>query len=490
MKSNISLNKLGVVFLCVLIAFLYQLLFSQTLSPLYTIEQCDSSVFKLMGLALLKGKVPYVDLFDHKGPMLYSIEAFGQWLVPGRNGLFLLSVIGLSLSVFCWYKSARLFTTPLRSFFAIVLTLYSYYFYGEYGNLTEDWNVPFISVAYYLILLLLANEKSRNYLLHGVAIGLCLACSFFIRPNDAVAFIGAPAFGIFVWMLRARKFQELFQWSAGIAAGFAVIAMIFIAWFSYHNALSGLWYGLIGFNAKYATGIKGLLKGCMEMIKLNYVPFLMTLLVLVFTSNNRRILFPLVPSVSAALVLLGNNAYPHYWIAWIPVIFFSYWLYAFAQDNKAFSVLAVCVFLSSPLFAYQNWLRATVGAYKRVGRDLQCKDPMAFNTKDLFQELNVEDKDSIWSYNLTWHGGQNVFNVLLYNEIIPCNRVPLIFMALRDESLYESMDLIKACPKYILYSPHHMTPVTYQKDSAYIEENYFVYKESIEPQIIMYKRKQ
>lgn len=447
-----------------------------------------------MGLAILHGKVPYADLFDHKGPMLYLIEAIGQWLIPGRYGLFLLAVMGLAISVFCWYKSARLFTTRLRSFVVIILTLFSYYFYSEYGNLSEDWNIPFISISYYLILSLLINGKSKNYLMNGAAVGLCLAGSFFIRPNDAVAFIGVPILGVIIWMLKERRFQIIYRWVGGVAIGFFTIAIVFIIWFAAYNALSDLWYGLVEFNSKYATGIRGLIMGCFKITKLGYAPFLVSLLILSYLVANKRPLYVLVPTVLAAYILLGNNAYLHYWIAWVPVVFFSYWVFACAQLKKSVTVLAICMFLSLPIFDNRNWLKMPYTIYKEVKRDFRLNDSTAFNTKDLFSDLKREDKDSIWSYNLTWHGETSeslkAFNVLLYNEIIPCNRVPLIFMAERDESLYESMDVVKAQPKFVLYSPCNNVPNTYiTRDSLFIKENYLVIKESVNPKILLYKRK-
>ena len=494
MNTKNLLNKLGVVLFCVLSATLFLLLFSQTLSPLYTIEACDSSVFKLMGQAMLHGKVPYTDLFDHKGPVLYAIEAFGQWVITGRNGLFLLAIIGLSISIFCWYKSACLFTTPIKGFIAILLSLITYYFYSENGNLTEDWNIPFISVAYYLILSLL-YEKNKNLLVNGVIVGICLAGSFFIRPNDAVAFIGAPILGVLIWFLKDKRRQETIVWIGGIVLGFTIIASIIITWFAYHNALGDLWYGLIGFNSKYATGIKGLLKGCMKITKLSYVPFLVTIIALATQIKERRIVYILTPAIISAYVLQGNDAYLHYWIAWVPVIFFSFWLIVMSQTNIAFKVIAICVFLSLPIFNGRNWLKTPITMYKEVKRDIQYKDSTRIYTQCLFEGMDEIEKDSIWSYNLTWHvkkdsNPYNAFNVLLENEIIPCNRVPLIFMALRDETLYESIDIVKAQPKYILFSPIHYAPRTYKNDSVYIEKNYTIYKESIKPQIFLYKRKE
>lgn len=495
MNTKNILNKFGVILFCILSATLFLLFFSQTLSPLYTIEACDSSVFKLMGQAMLHGKVPYTDFFDHKGPVLYAIEAFGQWVIPGRNGLFLLAIIGLSISIFCWYKSACLFTTPIKGFIAILLSLITYYFYAEYGNLTEDWSIPFISVAYYLILSLLLKGKVKNFFIYGIIVGICLAGSFFIRPNDAVAFIGAPILGVFIWYLKEKRIQDIFICTCGILSGYAIIASVFIIWFAYHHALNDLWYGLIGFNAKYATGIKGLLTGCLKITKLSYVPFLVTLIALATQVKERRIIYILIPAIIAAYVLQGNDAYLHYWIAWVPVIFFSFWLIVLSQTNIAFKVIAICVFLSLPIFNGRNWLKTPITMYKEVKRDIHAKDSTFVNTRCLFEGMDEVERASIWSYNLTWHvkpdsNPFNAFNVLLCNNIIPCNRVPLIFMALRDETLYESMDIVKAQPKYILFSPIHYAPRTYKNDSVYIEKNYTIYKESIKPQIFLYKRKE
>ncbi len=494
MKDNRIIRKVGLAFFCVISAFLYLLFFSQTLSPLYTIEQCDSSVFKLMGQLLLHGKTPYVDMFDHKGPMLYCIQAFGQWLIPGRTGLFLIAIMALSISIACWYKSARLFTTPIKCIAVVFLTLFTYYFYAEYGNFTEDWNIPFISVSFFLILSLVF-DKTEKYLIHGCIIGLCLAGSFFIRPNDAVAFIGAPILGALVWMLKEKKYQAIAKWIGGMIIGFSTLALVFIVWFADKNALPDLWYGLIGFNAKYATGIKGLIKGCFKIDKLGYVPFLVTLMLLSWQHKERRVLFILVPTFLAGYVLQGNNGYLHYWIVWIPILFFSYWLMAIIMENKAFAVLAICVFLSLPIFSSRNWLKTPIRIFNEVKRDLYYTDSISLYTKDLLNEMEPEDKDSIWSYNLTWCNKEecafsNAFNVLLYNEIIPCNRVPLIFMAEKDNSLLEYMDITRETPKYILFSLQHIVPVSYTfRDSTYIDDNYYVSKTCDELGIILYKRK-
>jgi hypothetical protein len=489
MTTKDLLRKIGITLFCFVTAFLCVLFFSQTLSPLYTIELCDSSVFKIMGQAILHGKIPYVDLFDHKGPMLYAIQTFGLWLIPGRNGLFILAVISLSISIACWYKSARLFTTPAKSIIAILLALQTYYFYAEYGNLSEDWNIPFISVAYYMILSILFKDTTPKFLLNGIIVGLCLSGSFLIRPNDAVAFIGAPVFGVIIWLIIEKRRQEIIQWISGIAIGFVSLSLIFIIWFAAHNALSALWYGLFKFNALYSTGLKGMLQQGFEMTKLRYLPFLITLAILGWKSSKPQITYILIPIIIAAYVLLGVNAYLHYWIAWVPILFFSYWLLTLAQPNKAISIIAICVFLSLPIFESRNWLQTPNEMYIGVKNNMNFVNPTLNLTKHLFTDIKPEDRDSIWSYNLTWTTSSVTINVLLVNKITPCNRVLLIYMAGLDPTLLKSMDITDYKPKYILFSREDSMPTTYSsRDSAYIGENYHIVKMCENPQLLLYER--
>ena len=495
MSSNGITRKLGLAIFCVTCAFIYLLLFSTTLSPLYSVEACDSSMFKLMGQVIIRGKLPYVDMFEHKGPMLYCLQALGQWLIPGRNGLFVLAIAALSISIVCWYKSARFFTTPIKSIIVICLTLFTYYLYTDSGNLAEDWNIPFISLSYYLILMLLF-DKTGNFLIHGSIVGLCLACSFFIRPNDAVALIGAPIFGIVLWLLNERKYQTIAKWVGGIIIGFSAITSVFIIWFAANNALWDFWYGVIGFNAKYTTGISGLITGCFRFDKLGYIPFLVALFILCRQHKEGRLMYIQIPTIIAAYILLGGNVYQHYWIVWIPILFFSYWLLAVAQSNKALTIMAICLFVSLPMFSNRDWVKNRIMIYNQIQRDVHYVDPAEVYSKVLFDSIPQEDQDSIWSYNLTWKTKDvskpsNAFNVLLYNEIIPCNRVPLIFMAEKDSALLDYMDITKEAPKYILFSQQHTVPQSYALcDSMYIESNYNVKKICNELHIILYQRKE
>jgi len=83
----------------IFISTLFLLFYSYTTSPLYLNEGMDSTIYKTMGLGILEGKIPYRDLFDHKGPVVFYINALGQLIMSGRQGIFLLQIISLSISL-------------------------------------------------------------------------------------------------------------------------------------------------------------------------------------------------------------------------------------------------------------------------------------------------------------------------------------------------------------------------------------------------------
>ena len=149
--ENICSHKYFMVsFLPISIIFL--LFYSYTTSPLFMHEGMDSAVFKTMGLAILQGKVPYLDIFDHKGPVLYFINALGQYLIPGRLGIFCLQAIGLFIVLICFFKTANLFIGKFTSFVSVLITLLVYGGVIQEGNQCEEWMMIFFSVSLYYIL--------------------------------------------------------------------------------------------------------------------------------------------------------------------------------------------------------------------------------------------------------------------------------------------------------------------------------------------------
>ena len=85
------------------------------ISPLHSIYnmQYDEWIFYLIGKGMVNGKVPYLDLADHKGPYLFYLFALMNLMPSNHLGLFIVStiiyaVIGIFVfKISCLILSAR-----------------------------------------------------------------------------------------------------------------------------------------------------------------------------------------------------------------------------------------------------------------------------------------------------------------------------------------------------------------------------------------------
>src|SRR3989304_9694630 len=68
----------------------------------------DSGVFLYTGSRLLQGETPYLDVWDHKGPLIYFVNAVGVLLDPGgERGIWLLEGAALLVSGWLCYRALR-----------------------------------------------------------------------------------------------------------------------------------------------------------------------------------------------------------------------------------------------------------------------------------------------------------------------------------------------------------------------------------------------
>ena len=91
-----------------------------------------------MGKVILQGGMPYRDAFDHKGPLMYLINALGLLISP-KYGVWLLELATVFVVLLFVYKLARMLEcTPLTSGVAVVLSMLSMFNYFNWGNVTEE----------------------------------------------------------------------------------------------------------------------------------------------------------------------------------------------------------------------------------------------------------------------------------------------------------------------------------------------------------------
>ena len=477
-----------------LIAFSFLSVFSWSTSPFFTHDGMDSAVFKTMGQALLKGKVLYRDIFDHKGPYLYFINALGQWLIHGRTGIFLLQVISLSIALCYMFNTAKLFIKPFLSLICLLLALIFFGGHIQEGNQCEEWMMYTICISFYYVCFYFAKKSSYDHPLHYSFIyGLCFGFSFFIRPNDAVAWFGGIMMGVALWLLYQKKYRNAILNTLCFLSGFIVMAIPVLIYFGYYNAIPDMWYGLVGFNQEYSGGILNLIQSCFEKNK----PFLILIYAifiwLIYDTGYEKLLFVITPAYGAAVLLMGTAMFLHYSICFVPfcLLFLTFF---FLKSQKTYWTIAVfCILLHfSAYYKGQFAVSPSVMKWNRTGQQAVYKQ-----AKHLFAHIPESEKDSIWNYGLCWEGHngggglQSEFSVFCHSEIVPCNKITIG----KNERL-ESEDMISTHrPKWILLQPTQPTGwfnrKTFPADSLFIASHYDVIAQSDTTicKLTLYKRR-
>ena len=459
------------------IGFLFVLIYSYSTSPLYVYEGMDSSVFKTIGLAVLRGKTPYVDIFDHKGPILYFINALGQLLSPGRLGIFFLQVVWMFFTLFFLNKTARLFLRSDLSFIVIILSLFILSGIYNEGNQCEEWELPAITAGIYSAASFILYPKTKPLLRYSVIWGLCFGYIFFIRPNDAVSQIGGLMTGIVFYLVSHKDLKGAILSSSAFIGAVILVSLPIILFFHSRNAVPDLIYGMIYHNALYAGGIKSLFISCFGHSKLCFFLLFVPIGCMVFNTEHKRILYFLIPIFLLSLLLTGTNAYEHYYMVFIP-LFLLFWVFLFLQKNwsiilVSLSMLYCCSYGSSANYL-KNARKVTIYRLKTIMTgDSYFKD--FYNEADkLVEMIPQEERNDVWNYNLMWTNTPD-FSILYHNGIIQCNKVTFYPMYMVDNKLKE-LDCIEVHkPKWLFLSHDNDSYIDYFKfapDYEYIKRNY------------------
>lgn len=166
-----------------------------TSSPLYATNfWTDANLYFTIGRGMTQGLMPYRDLFDHKGPLIFMIYAVGA-LVSDTSflGVFVLQVLSLAAALYAAYRTASLYgegeltllVIPLTAMLTICCTAYNQ------GGSAEEFCLPALSAGLFAALARMrggaeARKPASLHLLFGAAMGWVFA----IKYTDCGLFFG------------------------------------------------------------------------------------------------------------------------------------------------------------------------------------------------------------------------------------------------------------------------------------------------------------
>lgn len=243
----------------IMIAFaggFYVYLFSHTTSPLYPkYFYGDSAEFLTIGKAWTLGKIPYRDVFDHKGPMIYFINMLGFMITGTKTGVFLIQCIFMAITTNALFSIGKL-RSKSNAYGVILVAMCLLILRGNYGegNYVDEYCLTVVSVSAYYQLKWFYNrpEKHLPHLaaFYGLVFGFCAM----MRLTNAII-ICAGVLVIAIELLRSKKYINLLQNAVGFVIGFAIVVVPFGVYFGIHKCFADFIYAVFTYNFEYKTRI-------------------------------------------------------------------------------------------------------------------------------------------------------------------------------------------------------------------------------------------
>lgn len=433
------------------VSFVFVVLFSRSTSFLYVFEGADPAIFKQMGLAILRGKTLYIDYFDNKGCILYFIHALGLWL-GGDFFILLMQTISLTVTLLIWDKMLALYRDEQSRLICLGIALFMLFcFYGA-GDQTQEWCLPFIS--YPLLVYFRAHKTSSEIRpLQMLFIGLCFGIITFIQINNACAFLGFIAYLWLQYILR-KDFRKLFQSIGCFILGWVIIAIPCVLYFYIKAGWNGV-YEMV-----YATFLSNLeYLGVQHGTSwIHWLPYSLFVVFFLLTNilglyKQREFLVPMLISILLFIGTFGRLCNSFYLTALLPLCIVSMMTIDLKAKLIPSLIVAICaLFIGSiGIFHFVNDLvlrnEKEVAIYENFHRCVQ--------------NIPENERDSIFNYNLIWHG----YGMMQHEKLLQCNRVSLGYDL---PTLKEKTSKPASKPKWILITWNYMV----KSDRVFINKYY------------------
>lgn len=389
-------RELILVFFLFLAAALISLFFCSVHSPFYRFSNYpDANAYIGVARAMRHGLMPYRDVFDHKGVLLYLINYVAAVLFPkSMTGIYFL--LSLSLAVFLQYgyRIARMLLSMAPALVAtlslLLFSVGSRIIYKDGGGSAEEYLMPcLMACLYYLILLGRYIEKesdvtARRFFFGSMATGFFCGVILWIKYTPLLA-VGVAFLTFYVYLYAKKRGADALRSLLGVFLGIFTVSLPCLIFLWMNGLMDDAWSIYVVFNFKYlggevaadhtAVNINNLLASIPHIIvtfpglvylraKMKTFPNIIWVCVLLFAILN------------FSLVLLFGRYYNYYFLLFAPFpIFATTGLIHFVLENKSrwirtdFSraartsisglliVLILCLTVNSSV---KNWFRGSL----------------------------------------------------------------------------------------------------------------------------------
>jgi hypothetical protein len=207
----------------------------------------DSGIYLYLGRELLEGKTIYREVWEHKPPFIFHINALGLFLGGGSGwGVWGVEVAFLIITVTLSYLLLRQQFRPIPS---LLITIAAYLAAFQYmsGNFTEEYALVFSAATLFIFLSpQIKTHQLRNYFIIGILSGILF--------NIKQTYIDvAIAIGLLLLMEMIIDKQRCnFKLLVSMSVGFIIPNMIVFLIMLINNSVRDWWNAAYVYNFAYS----------------------------------------------------------------------------------------------------------------------------------------------------------------------------------------------------------------------------------------------
>lgn len=388
------------------------------LNPLFSYPGRDAGIFLYIGSLILKGKVPYLDVWENKGPIVFYINALGLFLGDGsRWGVWLLEFLFLFGGAWLCYSLVTIVMGRIPALIGVIVLITSAGNILQGGNYSEEYSVLFSCLALWGFVK--GEEKPKNKKFDFL-IGLSLGFNILLRPNNISMQIAVA--GTFVVLaLFSKDWKLLARRLALIALGGAAVVVPVLLYFVLQGALKEMINVVLVFNFQYSSdrSLLQVLEGITDasvsisiiFSGISLIGYLVSLFIVVRNRVHRTefppILVVLLLGLPMELILstLSGRNYLHYYIGWAPYLgvlcaYVAFWLlgkfeFRLEKNISLFLLILILTTIFGKLEIWKGYGIALEHLISRPKGQTEYLDPVA---RYILENTVEGEKVFIWGF--------------------------------------------------------------------------------------------
>ena len=205
----------------------------------------DTSVYQYIAKMMWQGSLPYRDIFDHKGPVIYLWNMLGYYLHPMYGQWFIELILLIGSAWFAYTISKKYLSVSMSFLITSIILLFTPY-EDTIGN-TESLSVFLNFYFLYCVTQFKITPKKSS-----LTFGCIIALQLFIKPTHAAMSI-ILSLGLFLKLWHDKNYSQFKNFIICTSLGFISVCSTLLAGLGYFKMLHGFYQDYILFNLQYTS---------------------------------------------------------------------------------------------------------------------------------------------------------------------------------------------------------------------------------------------